>query len=227
MPEPGGERCLPEGYVAAIQGFKVGEHQPSCGRAAFIGDEVIVPEIKLDARWAPFAGLAEEHSIEACWSFPILSDSTVLGTLAIYHDVPRAPEGGDAEAMRYLATIASAAIGRSKVRAAFETDLRSLPVEAPLPPSGHRSGQGVEDLRKFVTPESRPLRAIRAASSHKTQASAPFYLRSSRSSTLAPHSIGGTPSETTKRTCHERLSRLYWNAKKKADTEEDYARNGG
>ena len=84
-------------------------------------------------------------------AFPILSDSTVLGTLAIYHEVPRAPEGGDAEAMRDLATIASAAIGRSKLRAAFETELRGLPVEAPLPPPGQRSGEGVEALRKFVT----------------------------------------------------------------------------
>ncbi len=142
---------LPEGYVAAIQGFKVGEHQPSCGRAAFIGDEVIVPEIKLDSRWAPYVDLAEEHSIKACWSFPILSDTTVLGTLAIYHEVPRAPEGGDAEAMRYLATIASAAIGRSKLRAAFETELRGFPVEAHVPPPGQRSGEGVEALRKFVT----------------------------------------------------------------------------
>ena len=78
----------------------------------------------------------------------------MLGTLAVYHDVPRAPQGGDAEAMRYLATIASAAIGRSKVRAAFETDLRSLPVEAPLPTPGNRSGEGVEGLRKFVIAES-------------------------------------------------------------------------
>jgi GAF domain-containing protein len=142
---------LPERYVAAIQGFKVGEHQPSCGRAAFIGDEVIVPEIELDSRWAPYVGLAEEHSIKACWSFPILSDSTVLGTLAVYHEVPRVPEGGDAQAMRHLATIASAAIGRSKLRAAFETELRALPVKAPVPPPGRRSGEGVEALRKFLT----------------------------------------------------------------------------
>lgn len=148
---------LPEGYVNAIQGFKVGEHQPSCGRAAFIGDEVIVPEIKLDSRWAPYIGLADEHSIKACWSFPILSDSTVLGTLAIYHDEPRAPEGGDAEAMRYLATIASAAIGRSKLRAVFETELRELPVDAPAPPPGQRSGQGLETLRKFMAAGLRPF----------------------------------------------------------------------
>jgi GAF domain-containing protein len=140
---------LPEAYVHAIQGFKVAEHQPSCGRAAFIGEEVIAPDIKLDARWQPFVGLADAHSIKACWSFPILSDTTVLGTLAIYHDEPSEPKGGDAEAMRYLATIASAAIGRSRLRALYEEDLRQLPVNADVPP-GERSGAGLESIRRYV-----------------------------------------------------------------------------
>jgi GAF domain-containing protein len=75
-----------------------------------------VPEIHLDARWAPFIGLADANSVTACWSFPILSDSAVLGTIAVYHEQPCAPRLDEAEAMRYLATLASAAIGRSKLK---------------------------------------------------------------------------------------------------------------
>lgn len=146
---------LPKGYVDAIQGFKVGEHQPSCGRAVFIADEVIVPEIRLDQRWAPYTPLAEEHSIEACWSFPILSDNTVLGTLAVYHEKPATPEAGQAEAMRYLATLAAAAIGRSKLRSLFKEEVGKLPVDAVLPPPGSRSGIGMRsilDSMRGVTP---------------------------------------------------------------------------
>lgn len=141
---------LPADYVNAIQGFKVGEHQPSCGRAAFIADEVIVPEIRLDSRWAPFIELADANSIKACWSFPILSDSAVLGTIAVYHEQPCAPGPGEAEAMRYLATLASAAIGRSKLKEIFGEELKQLPVSADLPLPGTRSGQGVESLRQFM-----------------------------------------------------------------------------
>ena len=141
---------LPEAYVAAIQGFQVGEHQPSCGRAAFIRNEVIVPEIKLDTRWAPYLGLAEEHSIKACWSFPILSDSAVLGTLAVYHREPKAPTSDETKALRYLATLASASIGRSKARGVFADELHQLPVRtAPLTP-GTRSGEGAASLRNYI-----------------------------------------------------------------------------
>lgn len=137
---------LPKGYVDAIQGFKVGEHQPSCGRAVFIADEVIVPEIRLDARWAPFTQLAQEHSIDACWSFPILSDRSVLGTVAVYHEQPTEPQTGQAEAMRYLATMAAAAIERCKLRSVLQEELKKLPVDAELPPPGSRSGDGLHSI---------------------------------------------------------------------------------
>lgn len=141
---------LPQGYVDAIQGFKVGEHQPSCGRAVFIADEVIVPEINLDSRWAPFKQLAEEHSIEACWSFPILSDNTVLGTLAVYHTRPTQPDNGQLQAMRYLATIAAAAIGRSKIRAMYQQEVKELPTTGPAPEPGTRSGVGVQSIQQYM-----------------------------------------------------------------------------
>jgi two-component system, sensor histidine kinase PdtaS len=137
-------------YVKAIQGFKVGEHQPSCGHAAFIADEVIVPEIRLDPRWAPYIGLADANSIAACWSFPILSNAGVLGTIAVYHEQPCEPRPGEAEAMRYLATLASAAIGRSKLKEIFDEELKQLPVEADLSFPGTRSGEGTESLRKLM-----------------------------------------------------------------------------
>lgn len=141
---------LPQAYVDAIQGFKVGEHQPSCGRAVFIADEVIVPEINLDPRWAPFKQLAAGSSIRACWSFPIFSDNSVLGTLAVYHEEPTEPGAGELQAMRYLATIAAAAIGRSKLRAMFQEEVKTLPVTAHQPEPGRRSGVGLQSIRQFL-----------------------------------------------------------------------------
>ncbi|GEM_PF-2978255 len=145
---------MPDGYVLAIQGFKVGEHQPSCGRAAFIGDEVIVPDLSLDSRWAPCLDLAQEYSIKACWSFPILSSTTVLGTLAVYHDSCTTPVSGQAEALRYLATIASAAIGRSQVKAAVDQAALQPTQRAEMAPAGARTGHGLPSLRRYVASAS-------------------------------------------------------------------------
>ena len=111
---------------------------------------MIVPEIKLDTRWAPYLELAEENSIKACWSFPILSDSAALGTLAVYHRDPKAPTSDEAKALKYLATLASASIGRSKARGVFAAELHQLPVHVASVRPGTRSGEGAASVRNYL-----------------------------------------------------------------------------
>ncbi|NML44456.1 GAF domain-containing protein [Ramlibacter sp. G-1-2-2] len=145
---------LPQGYVDAVQGFKVAEEQPACGRVAYLGAEDIVPEIRLDARWQPYSGLADAHAIQACWSFPLLSEIGVLGTLAVYHEVPTAPTSAQAETLRYLATIAAAAVERSRRESVYQDELKQLPVTADFSPSGRRSGTGSESIMAYMRTNS-------------------------------------------------------------------------
>jgi GAF domain-containing protein len=100
----GAAEGLAEGYTSKIDNFPVGPDQPSCGRAAFIGHDVIVGDVGNDPAWAPYRELAEEHGIRACWSFLLKGpQDKVLGTFALYHRIPCEPDSTDYEEDRYFA----------------------------------------------------------------------------------------------------------------------------
>ena len=104
---------LEEGYTCAIDGFPIGANQPSCGKAAFTGLDVIVRDVATDAQWAPLRALAEQYGIRACWSFLLKdADGKVLGTFALYHADPCEPNARDYREVGYFANIAALLIGR-------------------------------------------------------------------------------------------------------------------
>jgi len=124
---------LDHGYTSKIDNFAVGPGQPSCGKAAFLGHDVIVADIAADTAWAPFRALADEHGMRACWSFLLKGpQEQVLGSLALYHRVPCEPDAQDYAEVRYFANIASLMIGRhlaaearTREQAATEENLRA------------------------------------------------------------------------------------------------------
>ncbi|WP_341744500.1 PAS domain S-box protein [Azonexus hydrophilus] len=76
---------LPEAYLKAIDGARVGPAVGSCGTAAYRGEEVFVADIASDPLWANYKSTALVHGLVACWSSPIISpEGAVLGTFAIY-----------------------------------------------------------------------------------------------------------------------------------------------
>jgi PAS domain S-box-containing protein len=80
---------LPKAYCDLIDGVAIGPAVGSCGTAAYRGAEVFVGDIASDPLWADFKALALGHGLAACWSSPIKSSSgKMLGTLAIYWDIP-------------------------------------------------------------------------------------------------------------------------------------------
>lgn len=106
---------LPESYTGVVDRFPIGPGSPSCGKAAFTGQAVIVGDVAKDALWAPFLQLAQEHAIRACWSFPLhTAEGILLGTFAVYHDRPAEPDEREFADARYLANIASLVIERHK-----------------------------------------------------------------------------------------------------------------
>jgi len=117
----GAAPSLPDFYNDAIDGVEIGMGVGSCGTAAYLGERVVVEDIMNHAYWQPYAPLAAQASLGACWSEPIIaSNGHVLGTFAIYHRKPTKPEASDIERIKFAANLAAIAIENRNVRTELE-----------------------------------------------------------------------------------------------------------
>jgi two-component system cell cycle sensor histidine kinase/response regulator CckA len=108
---------LPTAYVRAIDGSQIGPQAGSCGTAAHTAQRVIVEDIATHPFWENYRQLAVPHGLRACWSSPILApNGDVLGTFAIYYDVPRSPEAREIEWVDAATHLASIAIVRDRTQ---------------------------------------------------------------------------------------------------------------
>ncbi len=83
---------LPAEYSAAIDGLQIGPKAGSCGTAIFRQKAVIVEDIANDPLWEDYRDYALPHGLQACWSTPITDDDNkILGSFAMYYDIPRLP----------------------------------------------------------------------------------------------------------------------------------------
>lgn len=115
----GAAPSLPDFYNQAIDGIAAGEGVGSCGTAAHRRQPVIVSDIATDPFWDDFRDLAGKAGVAACWSTPILArDKSLLGTFAMYHRVPRAPQESDLALARMFADTAALAIERHQAERA-------------------------------------------------------------------------------------------------------------
>ncbi len=104
---------LPEAYVKAIDGVEIGPTVGSCGAAAYTREPVVVPDVTIDPRWAPYLDLATANGIRSCWSAPILShQEQVLGTFALYSEHVRQPSAAESRLIDVATKIAGIAIER-------------------------------------------------------------------------------------------------------------------
>lgn len=107
----GAAPSLPAFYNKAIHGVEIGMGVGSCGTAAYLGQRVIVEDIAKHEYWKPYAQLAKDAGLQACWSEPIISShDKVLGTFAIYHSHPTVPKPEDIERISFAANLAAIAI---------------------------------------------------------------------------------------------------------------------
>ncbi|MGW1378376.1 SpoIIE family protein phosphatase [Streptomyces sp. NPDC002446] len=106
---------LPDFYNEAIDGVATGPNVGSCGTSAYLRAPVIVTDIAHDPRWEGFQDLARRAGVAACWSTPILgSDDELLGTFAMYHRTPKAPEEKDVALSAAFARLTALAIERHR-----------------------------------------------------------------------------------------------------------------
>ena len=107
----GAAPSLPAFYNQAVNGLEIGVGVGSCGTAAALGQRVIVENVATHDYWRPYAQLALDAGLQACWSEPILSShGKVLGTFAIYHAEPKNPQLEDLERIGFAANLAAIAI---------------------------------------------------------------------------------------------------------------------
>ncbi len=117
----GSSPSLPDFYNNAVNGLEIGIGVGSCGTAAYLKKRVIVENILTHEYWQPYKGLAQKAGVAACWSEPIISSTgKVLGTFAIYHKNPMAPNVSDIERITFAANLAAIAIENRNARKELE-----------------------------------------------------------------------------------------------------------
>lgn len=167
----GAAPSLPDFYNRAIDGIATGEGVGSCGTAAHRHQPVIVSDIGTDPFWDDFRDLAERAGVAACWSTPILArDGSLLGTFAMYHRTPRAPQEADLALARVFAGTAALAIERhqaeEKRRAAearakaARDDLAFLLNASTILSADLDAVQALKRLAQSCTPVLAPLCAV-------------------------------------------------------------------
>ena len=84
---------LPSSFHEAVLQLTVDPATGSCGAAAYRRAPVITTDIVSDPLWRNYQGLARPYGLAACYSRPFFGKSgQVLGTVAIYHRAPGAPD---------------------------------------------------------------------------------------------------------------------------------------
>ena len=112
-----GRNRMPELYNHAAEiGIPIGDGVGSCGTAAFLKQRVVITDALAHEYWEGHRDVVEIGGFRACWSEPVLDrDGEVLGTFAIYQDVPREPGEDSLHVIEAAARLASIAIQRAQV----------------------------------------------------------------------------------------------------------------
>ena len=125
----GAAPSLPEFYNNAVDGLEIGVGVGSCGTAAFLGERVIVENTFEHPYWINFIELAKRANVQSCWTQPIKnSQNEVLGTFAIYHREPTAPEASELVSIEQYANLVMLMVERYR----DDTKIQQLAFYDPL-----------------------------------------------------------------------------------------------
>ena len=106
---------LSPAYTTQVDGVKIGPKSGSCGRAAFLGERVIVADIAHDPLWQNYKALAAQFNLKSGWSTPFFSAAkTVSGTFAIYYQTLRSPSASELAAIDHFAILIGLLVEHAK-----------------------------------------------------------------------------------------------------------------
>ena len=116
----GAAPSLPDAFNTAMNSLKPRVGQASCGTSAALGEPMIVEDIMAHPYWAPYASVAAQAGLRACWSIPFKDeDGQVLGTFGIYYAHPQSPNRIDLDLIGEFARIAGLAVQRVRASIAL------------------------------------------------------------------------------------------------------------
>jgi PAS domain S-box-containing protein len=106
---------LPADFNRAVDGILIGENVGTCGRAAFLRETVVTPDLATDPNWAPLQKEVAQLGLLSAWSVPILSvEGKILGTFGTYFRTKRLPTADEKITVDFLSKTAALAIERSR-----------------------------------------------------------------------------------------------------------------
>ncbi len=106
---------LPDAFMNMLDGLSIGPTAGSCGAAMYNRELTVVPDIRTDPRWAPYAALAEPFGLRACWSTPIMPENQqVLGSFAMYYREVRTPTEAELALISTASHLAGIALQRHR-----------------------------------------------------------------------------------------------------------------
>lgn len=124
---PGSSPALPAEYTSAITPLEIGPHSGSCGRAAALSETVVIEDVSTHPNWQAVREVALRHGLRACWSVPVFSPGRqVVGTMAVYYRVPRAPMADEIRWVESAARLVSLAIERYRSETRIRDQLNEL-----------------------------------------------------------------------------------------------------
>lgn len=117
----GAAPSLPDDYNQAVDGILIGEDVGTCGRAAYLNEMVVSPDLATDPNWAMLKDRVADLKLLSAWSQPILSVSgKVLGTFGTYFRQKREPTAAEKSTVDFLSKTAAIAIERSRIQEAIK-----------------------------------------------------------------------------------------------------------
>jgi diguanylate cyclase (GGDEF)-like protein len=118
---------LSQAYLQAIDGLEIGPDVGACGTAAFKNETVVVEDIANDPKFASARDFVLSHGLRSCWSQPVRdSNSTVLGTFAIYHRFVARPRPEELRMARVAAQLAGNSIERIRAQKELSDAIKRL-----------------------------------------------------------------------------------------------------
>jgi diguanylate cyclase (GGDEF)-like protein/PAS domain S-box-containing protein len=106
---------LQDCFLHKLQNKAIGPLVGSSGRAAYLGERVVVEDVHSNRNWDDFLNLAESVGIRSCWSQPFKSrKGKVLGTFTVYHREVSTPSEQDVLWLEDIAMLTALAVEKSR-----------------------------------------------------------------------------------------------------------------